>query len=57
MTGHGKTAGNYTTLSWQDRKDRGNPAANHRCDDCHDTRKHHIDAGINPPGKRLRKGY
>ena len=57
VTGHGKAAGNYTTLSWQDTTATGNPAANRTCVDCHNGAAFHIISGTNPAGKRLKTGY
>jgi predicted CXXCH cytochrome family protein len=53
ITGHGKTTGNYTRLSWQSTADTGNPAANRQCSSCHNLTSQHF----NNSGKRLKAGY
>ncbi|MDH3974831.1 MAG: hypothetical protein OEV42_11180 [Deltaproteobacteria bacterium] len=57
VSGHGKAAGNYTTLSWQDTTASGNPGANRTCVDCHNGAVFHIISGPNPAGSRLKAGY
>ncbi|OGQ98305.1 MAG: hypothetical protein A2521_11895 [Deltaproteobacteria bacterium RIFOXYD12_FULL_57_12] len=53
VTGHGKAAGNYARLSWQDNSASGNPAANQGCGACHDLASHHFSNAA----KRLKSGY
>ncbi len=53
VTGHGKTDGNYTSMSWQDTTANGNPAANQSCSACHDLTSQHFF----PTGKRLKVGF
>jgi predicted CXXCH cytochrome family protein len=53
LTGHGKTTGNYTRLSWQDTTATGNPAANRQCSACHDLSGTHFNTST----KRLKAGY
>jgi predicted CXXCH cytochrome family protein len=42
VTGHGKSAGNYARLSWQDTSAIGNPAANRSCSACHNLNTPHF---------------
>jgi predicted CXXCH cytochrome family protein len=53
ITGHGKTTGNYTRLSWQDTTATGNPAANRQCSACHDLTTAHFNNATD----RLKAGY
>jgi len=53
LTGHGKPAGSYSRLAWQDTSAAGNPAANQGCAACHDFTSQHF----NNPGKRLKAGF
>ena len=53
ITGHGKTTGNFSRLSWQDTSAAGNPAANRQCSACHNLTSQHF----NNSGKRLKTGY
>ncbi|MBI5234886.1 MAG: hypothetical protein HY886_01360 [Deltaproteobacteria bacterium] len=56
VNGHGKESGNYNKLSWQDSAATGNPAAQRKCYQCHDTTFTHIgnsDSGT-PRNKRLK---
>ncbi|MBI5664922.1 MAG: hypothetical protein HZC49_07530, partial [Nitrospirae bacterium] len=53
VTGHGKTTGTYTRLSWQATMTYGNPAANKSCSVCHDLSTPHYGS-VN---KRLKPGY
>lgn len=53
ITGHGKTTGNYTRLSWQATADTGNPAANRQCSACHDLSTAHFNNATD----RLKSGY
>jgi len=56
FNGHGKTAGNYDRLSWQNDTETGNPAANKLCSDCHEYTGTHFN-NPDPDNKRLKAGY
>jgi predicted CXXCH cytochrome family protein len=43
VTGHGKASGNYSKLSWQDTTATSNPAANRKCNDCHNLQSAHFN--------------
>ncbi|NIA15972.1 MAG: hypothetical protein GWP08_18060 [Nitrospiraceae bacterium] len=53
VTGHGKEAGDYPALSWQDSTATGNPAAGQQCGSCHDLVSQHFDNSA----RRLAAGF
>lgn len=53
LKGHGKALGNYEKLAYQEDGEDGNPAANKKCGDCHDTTSEHFNSAT----KRLKPGY